>query len=96
MSQLETAMAMIIKVFDQYSGAEGNNQTLTKGELKSLMDAELPNFLKSINDKDAVDKILKDLDDNGDSEVDFKEFIIFVAALTCACHNYFAQKGSGK
>uniref|UniRef100_A0A8C4X5V9 EF-hand domain-containing protein n=1 Tax=Erpetoichthys calabaricus TaxID=27687 RepID=A0A8C4X5V9_ERPCA len=43
----------------------------------------------SINDKDAADKILKDLDDNGDSEVDFEEFIFFVEALICICHSYF-------
>lgn len=33
-----------------------------------------------------VDKLLKGLDFNGDSEVDFKEFVVMVAALTCAAH----------
>lgn len=45
MSELETAMGMIIDVFDKYSRAEGNKQTLTKGELKTLLEKELPNFL---------------------------------------------------
>lgn len=36
-----------------------------------------------------MDKLLKDLDANGDAEVDFSEFIVLVAALTTACHKYF-------
>ncbi|XP_074847815.1 protein S100-P [Carettochelys insculpta] len=94
MSELETAMAMIIDVFDKYAGAEGNKQTLTRGELKTLLEKELPNFLSSVKDKEAADKLLNNLDENGDSEVDFNEFVIFVAAMTCCCHKYFEQKGS--
>lgn len=39
-------MGMIIDVFARYSGAEGNKQSLTKGELKVLMEKELPGFLQ--------------------------------------------------
>lgn len=46
MSELEIAMGMIIDVFARYSGQEGNKQTLTKGELKVLMEKELPGFLQ--------------------------------------------------
>ncbi|XP_069488093.1 protein S100-P-like [Ambystoma mexicanum] len=91
MTQLEQAMAMIIGVFDKYSGTEGNKFTLTKGELKTLMEKEMPGFMENAKDKDAVDKLLKDLDENGDSEVDFNEFMIFVAALSCVCHAYFEK-----
>ncbi|XP_014644357.1 PREDICTED: protein S100-P [Ceratotherium simum simum] len=93
MTELETAMGMIIDVFARYSGAEGNKQSLTKAELKTLMEKELPGFLQSGKDKDAVDRLLKDLDANGDAEVDFSEFIVFVAALTSTCHMYFQQVG---
>ncbi|XP_058579142.1 protein S100-P [Neofelis nebulosa] len=93
MTELETAMGMIIDVFARYAGAEGNKQNLTKGELKTLMEKELPGFLQNKRDRDAVDKLLKDLDANGDAEVDFNEFMVFVAALTAACHKYFEQAG---
>nr|7NMI_B Chain B, S100P-ANXA2 chimera [Homo sapiens] len=93
MTELETAMGMIIDVFSRYSGSEGSTQTLTKGELKVLMEKELPGFLQSGKDKDAVDKLLKDLDANGDAQVDFSEFIVFVAAITSACHKYFEKAG---
>lgn len=39
-------MGMIIDVFSRYSGSEGSTQTLTKGELKVLMEKELPGFLQ--------------------------------------------------
>ncbi|XP_053423461.1 protein S100-P [Nycticebus coucang] len=91
MTELETAMGMIIDVFARYSGREGSGHTLSKGELKVLMEKELPGFLQSGKDKDAVDKLLKDLDANGDAQVDFSEFVVFVAALTSACHKYFEQ-----
>ncbi|NXS08300.1 S100P protein, partial [Neodrepanis coruscans] len=94
MSQLETAMGMTIAVFDKYAKTDGNGQTLNKAELKTLLEKELPNFLASGKDKDAIDKIFKDLDENGDSQVDFKEFIIFVAALTSFCHKYFEQNAA--
>ncbi|XP_004681591.1 PREDICTED: protein S100-P [Condylura cristata] len=93
MTELETAMGMVINVFDRYSQVEGDRQSLTRGELKVLMEKELPGFLQSGRDKDAVDKLLKDLDANGDASVDFSEFMVFVAALTAACHKYFAQTG---
>ncbi|NXJ78405.1 S100P protein, partial [Trogon melanurus] len=94
MSQLETAMGMTIAVFDKYSKADGNRRTLNKAELKTLMEKELPNFLSSGKDKDAIDKLFKNLDENGDSQVDFKEFVIFVATLTCLCHQYFEHKAA--
>ncbi|NXX63752.1 S100P protein, partial [Scopus umbretta] len=91
MSQLETAMGMTIAVFDKYANTDGNRQTLTKAELKTLLEKELPNFLSAGKDRDAIEKVFRNLDENGDSQVDFKEFVIFVAALTCCCHQYFEQ-----
>ncbi|XP_008050235.1 protein S100-P [Carlito syrichta] len=91
MTELEMAMTMIVDVFARYSKGDSNSNSLTKGELKALMEKELPGFLQNGKDKDAVDKLLKDLDANGDAQVDFNEFIVFVAALTAACHKFFQQ-----
>ncbi|XP_005408869.1 PREDICTED: protein S100-P [Chinchilla lanigera] len=93
MTELETAIGLIIDVFARYAAGEGSKQSLSKSELKALMEKELPGFLQSGKDKDTVDKLLKDLDANGDATVDFNEFMVFVAALTSACHSYFVQAG---
>uniref|UniRef100_A0A8C5LY04 Protein S100 n=1 Tax=Leptobrachium leishanense TaxID=445787 RepID=A0A8C5LY04_9ANUR len=91
MTELETAICMIIEVFDKYSCTEGNNMTLSKGELKTLLEKELPWLLSSAKKKDASNKLMKDLDENGDKEVDFIEFVTLVAALTCLAHKRFEK-----
>ncbi|XP_018416915.1 PREDICTED: protein S100-P-like [Nanorana parkeri] len=91
MTELETVMVLIMDVFDKYAGTEGKKETLTKTELKNLMENELPGILKGAKGKDDCDKLLKDLDENGDSEIDFKEFVIFVASFTCLVHERFQE-----
>ncbi|KAM5194145.1 protein S100-P [Mantella aurantiaca] len=91
MTQLETAMVLIMDVFDKYACTEGKKDTLTKEELKKMMETEFPGFVKNGKGKDDCDKLLKDLDANGDSEVDFQEFVIFVASFTCLVHEKFQK-----
>ncbi|KAM5318416.1 protein S100-P-like [Glossophaga mutica] len=79
-------MAMIVEIFARYGGTDSNKQSLSKGKLKVVLEKELLGFLQSGRDKDAMDKLLKDLDANGDATVDSNEFIVFVAATTSACH----------
>lgn len=38
-----------------------------------------------------VEKIMTDLDENRDGEVDFQEFVVLVAALTVACNEFFIE-----
>ncbi|XP_018529793.1 protein S100-P [Lates calcarifer] len=92
MTQLETAMALLMKTFDTYAASEGNKDTLSKVEAKALLEKEMPGLLKAAKNPDEVDKLLKGLDFNGDSEIDFNEFVVLVAALTCACHNRNPKK----
>uniref|UniRef100_A0A6I8PFZ0 Protein S100-A1 n=2 Tax=Ornithorhynchus anatinus TaxID=9258 RepID=A0A6I8PFZ0_ORNAN len=88
-SELEQAMESLINVFHTHSGKEGDKYKLSKKELKELLQAELAGFLDAQKDAEAVDKILKDLDENGDGEVDFQEYVVLVAALTVACNTFF-------
>lgn len=39
-----------------------------------------------------VDSLFKALDRDGDSEVDFNEFIVLVASLACICHDRSPKK----
>ncbi|KAK3551552.1 hypothetical protein QTP70_019812 [Hemibagrus guttatus] len=88
-SDLERAMEMLITVFHRYAGKEGNSTTLSRRELRQLMEAELSTFLKSQKDPATVDKIMKDLDTNGDGEVNFEEFVSLVVGLSIACEQCY-------
>ncbi|KAK6467045.1 protein S100-A1-like [Huso huso] len=92
MSQLEGAMAAMIKVFHKYSGKEGDKYTLSNGELKDLIKNELGNFLGDPKDKGAVDGIMKQLDANKDGQVDFNEYVVLIGALTMACNEFFKDQ----
>ncbi|KAF5907732.1 uncharacterized protein DAT39_002546, partial [Clarias magur] len=86
-SQLESAMDSLIQVFHTYSTKEGDKYKLSKAEMKSLLQGELSDFLAASKDPQVVDKIMSDLDENRDGEVDFQEFVVLVAALTVAYHH---------
>lgn len=49
MTQLETAMAILMKTFDTYADAEGRKNSLSKGEARTLLEKELPGLLKVLN-----------------------------------------------
>ncbi|XP_076135886.1 protein S100-A10b [Alosa pseudoharengus] len=88
-SDLETSMETLIKVFHKYASREGDSGTLSRKELKMLMETELAGFLKSQKDPGAVDRIMKDLDTNGDGEVNFEEFVSLVVGLSIACEKCY-------
>lgn len=48
-------------------------------------------LLQASKDPMVVDKIMTDLDENHDGEVDFQEFVVLVAALTVACNEFFVD-----
>ncbi|KAL1259415.1 hypothetical protein QQF64_009992 [Cirrhinus molitorella] len=91
-SDLERAMETLITVFHRYASKEiGNASTLNRRELKMLMETELASFLKTQKDPAAVDKIMKDLDSNGDGEVNFEEFVSLVVGLSIACEQLYQK-----
>ncbi|XP_022055810.2 ictacalcin-like [Acanthochromis polyacanthus] len=92
MSDILTAMNLLIKVFEKYSGKEGDKTTLTKGELKELLQHEMGPLLGKAPDKAAVDKIFKDLDSNSDGLVDFTEYVTLICCLTTVCHEALCKK----
>lgn len=46
MTQLETAMAILMKTFDTYAASEGSKDSLSKAEVKTLLEKELPGLIK--------------------------------------------------
>uniref|UniRef100_A0A8C7WTI1 S100 calcium binding protein A10a n=2 Tax=Oryzias sinensis TaxID=183150 RepID=A0A8C7WTI1_9TELE len=87
-SELENAMESLIKVFHRYA----KENQLSRRDLRELMENELSNFLKAQKDPAAVDKIMKDLDANGDGQVDFEEFVSLVVGLSVACEQCYQME----
>ncbi|XP_054578418.1 protein S100-P [Eptesicus fuscus] len=93
MADLEAAISMIMDVFARYAGTHGSRRSLSKEELRLLLEKELPGFLESGKD-DAMDKLFRGLDTSEDSTVSFQEFVLLVAGLTAACHKHFQEEGT--
>ncbi|XP_007909271.2 protein S100-B [Callorhinchus milii] len=92
MSELENAMVAIIETFHKYSGREGDKLKLKKAELKELINNELVNFIGDIKDQETLDKLMEGLDADGDTECDFQEFVVFIAMVAAACHEFFVHE----
>ncbi|CAI5691001.1 unnamed protein product [Oreochromis niloticus] len=92
MSDIQKAMALLIATFHKYSGKEGDKLTLSKGELKDLLEKELGDIFGKTTDKGKLDQIFKDLDANADGTVDFQEYVTLVACLTMLCNEFFTKK----
>ncbi|XP_040308857.1 protein S100-A9 isoform X1 [Herpailurus yagouaroundi] len=101
LSQMECSIETIINIFHQYSVRLPHPDKLNHKEMKQLVKKELPNFLKPQKQKkndNAINKIMEDLDTNGDKELDFEEFSILVGRLTVASHEEMhknAPEGEG-
>ncbi|XP_027142525.1 protein S100-A1 [Larimichthys crocea] len=95
-SSLQDSMEGLIQVFHSYSGREGDKYKLSKAELITLLNGELSELMTACNDPTMVDKIMKNLDDNKDGEVDFQEFVNLVSAITVLCNEFFVEYNKSK
>ncbi|EMP31011.1 hypothetical protein UY3_11838 [Chelonia mydas] len=48
--------------------------------------------LQEIRDPETLERLFRDLDTNGDLQIDFQEYATLVAMLTAACRTFFVQK----
>ncbi|NXV71347.1 M126 protein, partial [Atlantisia rogersi] len=91
LSELEKAMDVIIDVFHQYSRREGDRDTLTKKELKLLIEQQLVNYLRHVKNKATIDEIMKDLDINKDAQLSFCEVMLLITRVTIATHEHLHE-----
>lgn len=89
MTEMERCIESLIVLFHRYADEDGDGKTLTKKELKKLVETELPTFLATQKNPKTVDHILKDLDQNKDDKLDFEEFLPLVVGLSMACEKCY-------
>ncbi|NXJ99892.1 M126 protein, partial [Corythaixoides concolor] len=88
LSELEKAMNTIIDIFHKYSVQEEHRDTLTKKELKLLIENQLANYLKNVKNKGTIDQIMTDLDINKDAQLSFGEVMLLITRVTIATHEH--------
>ncbi|XP_001364907.1 protein S100-A4 [Monodelphis domestica] len=88
-SPLEKCLEVMVATFHKYSGKEGDKFKLNNRELKELVTRELPGFLGKNTDEAAFQKLMSNLDNNRDSEVDFQEYAVFLSCIAMMCNDFF-------
>lgn len=69
----------------KYSEKEGDKYTLTKNELKQLLNKEFGILRENSSNTDELDKLFSALDVNCDARVDFPEFSALVSTCFMLC-----------
>ncbi|KAB1260804.1 Filaggrin-2 [Camelus dromedarius] len=76
MSSLLENITAIIDLFHQYSKTDKETETLSKKELKELLEVEFRPILKNPDDPDTADVFMHILDIDHDKKIDFTEFFL--------------------
>ncbi|KAM9242204.1 protein S100-A6 [Dugong dugon] len=76
---LDQAIGLLVVIFHQYAGKEGDKNSLSKRELKELIQKELT-IGPHLQDAE-IARLMEDLDQNKDQEVNFQEYVTFLGGL---------------
>ncbi|XP_048415843.1 protein S100-A11-like [Stegostoma tigrinum] len=89
-TKTEVAMQNLMDVFHEY--AKKDKHTLNKLQMKQFMETELGQLCKNKKNVESFDKMMKDLDFDGDGEVNFEEFVSFVAGVMFSCNEIYVKR----
>nr|XP_035961964.1 filaggrin-2-like [Halichoerus grypus] len=92
MTDLLRSVVTVIDVFYKYTKQDGECGTLSKDELKELLEKEFRPILKNPDDPDTVDVIMHMLDRDHDRRLDFTEFLLMVFKLAMACNKVLSKE----
>ncbi|KAH0506064.1 Filaggrin [Microtus ochrogaster] len=82
----------MIDIFQQYSNNDKETETLSKKELKELLEIELRAVLKNPDDEDIADVFMQILDVDHNEKIDFTEYLLLVLKLAQAYYESSRNK----
>ncbi|EDL87862.1 filaggrin, partial [Rattus norvegicus] len=94
MSTLLESITSMIDIFQQYSNNDKEEETLSKEELKELLEGELQAVLKNPNDQDIAEVFMQMLDVDHDDKIDFTEYLLMVLKLAQAYYETSKKRRS--
>ncbi|XP_027726505.1 protein S100-A9 [Vombatus ursinus] len=83
---LKNSLKIFVDTFHKYSNISGNKDALNRREMKTLLNKEMPHFIKNSKDLKNVSHLFEELDTNQDADVDFKEFAVMIARVVMETH----------
>ncbi|XP_019333835.1 cornulin [Alligator mississippiensis] len=86
MTQLQGNIEGIVSAFNAYAKEDGGCITLSKGELRQLIQQEFADVLVKPHDLQTIDQVLQRLDVEREDRIDFDEFLVLVFQVAKACH----------
>uniref|UniRef100_A0A8C5T2N7 EF-hand domain-containing protein n=1 Tax=Laticauda laticaudata TaxID=8630 RepID=A0A8C5T2N7_LATLA len=86
MSRLLRNICSIICIFEKYAKDDGDCGTLSKGELKQLIQTEFADVIVDPHDPKTIETVLHLLDTDCDGKVGFEEFTVLVFKVVKACY----------
>ncbi|XP_010214782.1 PREDICTED: protein S100-A6-like [Tinamus guttatus] len=88
-ANLDHAIGLLVTTFHKYACKEGDKNTLSKAELKELVQKELS--IGSKLEEAEIAQLMADLDRNKDEQVNFTEYITFLGALAMIYHDLLKE-----
>ncbi|XDC49703.1 hypothetical protein R6Z07M_000885 [Ovis aries] len=76
---LDQAISLLVVICHKYSGRDGDENTLSKKELKELVQKELT-LGEKMQDAETAE-LMDEMDQNKDQVVNFQEYVTFLGAL---------------
>ncbi|KAK9391026.1 putative protein2-like [Crotalus adamanteus] len=77
-TQLEKCCDCIMDVFHKYSMPLDHPDKLSKGEFAKMLREQLPNFIQSTKNTEAMNRLFNELDQNKDGELSFEEWLTLI------------------
>ncbi|ETE60523.1 Trichohyalin, partial [Ophiophagus hannah] len=92
MSYFLDSVCTIVGIFHKYARCQDGNLALNRREMKALIQKEFAEVLENPCDPQTIELTFKLLDVNGDSLVDFNEYLIFVFQIAKGCYRYLQPR----